>query len=283
MSHNLQTEQAVLGIFLVDGEKIKQTTLAPEHFSRHDHRRIFLAMQQVDNNGTPVDMVTVTTSLGGEIAQVGEVSYLLGLAESVPTTENFHFYEKLLVESYTNQQMRQSAIKYIENPSADALLGLKQQLHLMDQDPEADEQTVKEQLSDIAMEMISSPVQTGLATGFEDYDKMTGGAWRFDHRRCQAFDGEDRLRLEYRHEPLQERRSRRPVQSRNGVQAAAAADDFFRSTHRRSEVALDVFLSRRLQTFLPCHRGNRRVESVHPRATTNRPGHHLKNQSLRNF
>ncbi|MBX0358370.1 replicative DNA helicase [Halobacillus sp. Nhm2S1] len=180
MSHNLQTEQAVLGIFLVDGEKIKQTTLAPEHFSRHDLRRIFLAIQQVDNDGTPVDMVTVTTSLGDEIAQVGGVSYLLGLAEAVPTTENFHFYEKLLIESYTNQQMRQSAIKYIENPSADALLSLKQQLHLMDQDPEADEQTVKEQLNDIAMEMISSPVQTGLATGFEDYDKMTGGAQRGD-------------------------------------------------------------------------------------------------------
>lgn len=108
------------------------------------------------------------------------MSYLLGLAESIPTTENFHFYEKLLVESYTNQLMRQSAIKYIENPSDDALLGLKQQLHLMGQDPEADEQTVKEQLSDIAMEMISSPVQTGFSTGFEDYDKMTGGAQRGD-------------------------------------------------------------------------------------------------------
>ncbi|WP_394217585.1 DnaB-like helicase N-terminal domain-containing protein [Halobacillus trueperi] len=72
MSHNLQTEQAVLGIFLVDGEKIKQTSLAPEHFSRHDHRRIFLAIQQVDSNGTPVDMVTVTTSLGDEIAGWGE-------------------------------------------------------------------------------------------------------------------------------------------------------------------------------------------------------------------
>ena len=69
---------------------------------------------------------------------------------------------------------------YIENPSTDALLGLKQQLHLMDQDTEAEEQTVKEQLSEIAMEMTSAPAQTGFSTGFEDYDKMTGGAQRGD-------------------------------------------------------------------------------------------------------
>ncbi|SFJ31754.1 replicative DNA helicase [Halobacillus dabanensis] len=180
MSHNLQTEQALLGIFLVDGEKIKQTSLEPIHFSEREHRRIFSAIQQVDNNGTPVDMVTVTTSLGQEISDVGGVSYLLALAESVPTTENFHVYEKLLIESYTYQRMRQSAMKYIENPSADALLGLKQQLHLMDKDKEADEQTVKEQLSEIAMEMTSSPGQTGFSTGFVDYDKMTGGAQRGD-------------------------------------------------------------------------------------------------------
>ena len=75
MNHNLQTEQAILGIFLVDGERIKHTVLEPVHFSKQEHRRLFTAMQAVDDTGTPVDVVTVTTNLADDIAQVGGVSY----------------------------------------------------------------------------------------------------------------------------------------------------------------------------------------------------------------
>ncbi|MCA0970829.1 replicative DNA helicase [Halobacillus litoralis] len=176
MNPNAQAEQAILGIFLVDGARIDGTTLAAHHFSSAHHRQIFAVMWRMREAGTPVDLVTVTAALGEGIEQVGGVSYLLELSQSVPTTENLHVYEKVLVEAYAVDRIKESALGYARKQDEGALEQLKAALNETGAAVETDELTIQEQLQEIASDMTSSPGQTGFATGFTDYDKMTGGS-----------------------------------------------------------------------------------------------------------
>ncbi|RWZ54562.1 replicative DNA helicase [Halobacillus fulvus] len=180
MNPNVQTEQALLGILLLEGTKIKETRLEPHHFSNSGHRRIFTSMRNVDGEGVPVDMVTVTTDLGDGIEEVGGVGYLLEMTQAVPTTVNFHFYEKLLINAYAQEKVRKTALSYIENPNGNALDQLKKELVHIEAGEADPEPTIRDQLTEIATEMTGTSGQTGHPTGFSDYDKMTGGAQRGD-------------------------------------------------------------------------------------------------------
>src|SRR5690625_6200276 len=89
--HNIEAEQAVLGaIFLEpDSFSIASEVLLPEDFYRASHQRIYKAMFDLFEQGEPIDIVTVTTILKNNqtLDEVGGVTYLSELADSVPTAD----------------------------------------------------------------------------------------------------------------------------------------------------------------------------------------------------
>jgi replicative DNA helicase len=62
-------------------------------------RLIYTAIRSLNEKGKPIDIIPVVEELGiPNNKMVGGVSYIIQLAGSVPTTANFHFYEKLVRE-----------------------------------------------------------------------------------------------------------------------------------------------------------------------------------------
>lgn len=96
---NLEAEQAVLGAIFIDPNALdKIDALEERDFSRKTHEYILIAMRKLREKGDPVDLITVTDRLKklGRLDEIGSVSYLAELANSVPTASNIEYYARMV-------------------------------------------------------------------------------------------------------------------------------------------------------------------------------------------
>ena len=97
---NIEAEQAVLGAIFIEPEALTVATelLIPEDFYRSSHQKIFSAMIKLNDLGKAVDVITVTEELStsNQLENCGGVSYLMELANSVPTAPTLNFMRKSL-------------------------------------------------------------------------------------------------------------------------------------------------------------------------------------------
>lgn len=111
--HNHEAEQAVLGAILIEPSVLVSVNerLRAEDFYRQSHQRIFQVMNDLHEKGQPVDLVTLTSELKDRKAleEVGGVTYLTELAESVPTAANVDYYAKIVEEKSLLRRLIQTA------------------------------------------------------------------------------------------------------------------------------------------------------------------------------
>ena len=99
---NLEAEMSVLGSMLLDklaSERVLEI-LQGEDFYREAHKRIFMSMWDLAEQGEPVDLVTVAEDLRRRnlIEVVGGAGYLTTLLDSVPTAANAEYYARIVEE-----------------------------------------------------------------------------------------------------------------------------------------------------------------------------------------
>lgn len=74
---NLDAERSVLGAILLDSAAYNHVAdLPPQDFSSDAHRKIFRAIQALDERGQPIDQIALTELLfkSGELDGVGGVA-----------------------------------------------------------------------------------------------------------------------------------------------------------------------------------------------------------------
>lgn len=100
--HNREAEQSLLGGLLIDNFAWDRVgdVLVEADFYRHEHRLIFVAIAVLMNACKPADVVTVAECLEGQgkLKEVGGLSYLNELAQSVPSASNARRYAELVRE-----------------------------------------------------------------------------------------------------------------------------------------------------------------------------------------
>ena len=115
--HNIEAEQAVLGAVFLEPEAMSTAAeyLLPEDFYRASHQRIFEVMLSLSDRGEPIDLVTVTTALSNNkvLEEVGGVSYLSDIANSVPTAANIVYYTKIVSEKSTLRSLIRTATNIV--------------------------------------------------------------------------------------------------------------------------------------------------------------------------
>ena len=106
---NLDAEQSVLGAILLDPDSIVSVMefLMPEDFYRVNHQVIFKAMVELNNDSSPIDIVSVAERLNQnkQLENAGGQFYLLELAEKVPTASNVEYYSKIVSEKSTLRKL----------------------------------------------------------------------------------------------------------------------------------------------------------------------------------
>ncbi len=108
----LDAEEALLGAILIDPEALLVArSLTPADFYREAHATLFATMRQLEEDGLAVDVITVTTRLErtGQLERAGGASYILGLVNAVPTSQNARYYAQLVKQAADGRKVLQVA------------------------------------------------------------------------------------------------------------------------------------------------------------------------------
>lgn len=84
---NIEAEQALLGAVLLDNDALLMVKTTPGEFYLEKHADIWYAMQSLQAEGKPIDMITLTAKLenAGKLAELGGAAYLTGLYNATPS------------------------------------------------------------------------------------------------------------------------------------------------------------------------------------------------------
>lgn len=99
---DILAEQSVLGAIFIDESKLVfvREYIEPADFFKYANRLIFKAMIDLADRGDAIDATTVRNILDsqGDLQNIGGLSYLVEVVNSVPTSANAEYYAKIVAE-----------------------------------------------------------------------------------------------------------------------------------------------------------------------------------------
>ncbi|RHW43471.1 replicative DNA helicase [Neobacillus notoginsengisoli] len=179
---NQEAEEAFVGAFFLDGALMQECSVQPEQLYNYRLRRLFAVLQRLHEKGKPIGIISVAEEAGiKELESLGGISYITDIAVSVPTTANFHFYQNT-VKAY-NQKRRTIEItgkirdKALEEDIQDVLSdGINQLRQIEDMHGDEDAGEIQAGLVDLYIDCGKDLGEiTGIPSGFQRLDKLTGG------------------------------------------------------------------------------------------------------------
>jgi replicative DNA helicase len=193
--HNNEAEQSVIGAIFLEPQALITAAelLMPEDFYRMAHEKIFRTMIILSDKGQAIDVVTVTEELSAkkELEDVGGISYLMEIANSVPTAANIVHYARIVEEKALLRRLIRVATSIVEDGYAredevEALLAEaeKKMMEVSNRKNAGDFRHIKDVLVETydSIELLHTQKGdvTGIPTGFRDLDKITAGFQRND-------------------------------------------------------------------------------------------------------
>ena len=187
---NISAEQAALGSMLLQEDAILQGVdiLRPGDFYKKSHQIIFKCVLELFDKSRAVDLVTLTEELNriNLLEEIGGITYLTNLINSVPTAANIEYYVKIIEEKSILRNLINNATKIISmgyEEKEDAKILLDKAEHLIFEVSERNLGQsfvpIKEILQD-SFEKIEDLYHrdefiTGIPTGFDEFDDITTG------------------------------------------------------------------------------------------------------------
>lgn len=193
--HNQEAEQSVIGAIFLEPQALITAAeiLQYEDFYRVAHQKIFQTMNRLSDQGKPIDVVTVTEELSSkkELEDVGGLSYLTEIANSVPTAANIAHYARIVEEKALLRRLIRVATNIVEDgftreDEVEALLSEaeKKMMEVSNRKNAGDFRHIKDVLvqtyDNIELLHARKGDITGVPTGFRDLDKITAGFQRND-------------------------------------------------------------------------------------------------------
>lgn len=104
-----ELEEAVLGALMLEGHSIERVEefLTPEAFYVESHRTIFSAIQEINNDRQPIDLLTVTERLKKQkkLKEVGGATFLAQLTQRVASAMNVEFHATIIAQKYVQREL----------------------------------------------------------------------------------------------------------------------------------------------------------------------------------
>ena len=190
LPHDQAAESSVIGSMMMDPEAISvaQKYLSPDDFYQKSFALLFSAIVSLDNEGQPVDSVTIQNRLREMDApeNIATDSYLAQLVTAVPTSTNIEYYAKIVadksrlrtmirtMESLTNScYLNRESVQALMAETEEKMFRVLQTKESQDYVPIQD--VVMEEISKISAAARQNSSVTGLSTGFADLDFKTSG------------------------------------------------------------------------------------------------------------
>ncbi len=124
--HSIEAEMSALGSILLSERAAEelQSILVEDDFYRPAHREIFRAMRQLLQSNKAIDLVMLKNELAarGKLEEIGDVDYLIQIAESVPSASNGKYYAGVVQDKATLRRLEtagQEIVGVVRNPEMD--------------------------------------------------------------------------------------------------------------------------------------------------------------------
>src|SRR5450432_4471470 len=192
--HNLDAEKSVLGAVFIKPAAFDEvaTTLQIDDFFLPAHREIFESMIALDRRRQPIDVIAVADELKvkGMLPRLeGGESYLLALANAVPTAENILHYGRLVKEKSTLRRLIAACAEVQSSAYGDfgefeaflddaetKIFKVAQQNRR--ETYSATSELMEEVLHNLEVRTAERKAVTGVPTGFTKLDEYTAGLQR---------------------------------------------------------------------------------------------------------
>ncbi len=187
---NLEAEMAVLCSMLIEEEAISHAIelLNEDAFYKQAHRLIFNTIVGLYSKNKGVDLVTLVDELKkkGTLEEVGGINYLTTLTTFVPTAANIRHYAKIVKEKGMLRNLIASTTSILseaydaQEEVGDLLDKAERMIFEITSNKVEGGFVELKKIIPHSIEIIDSLYQkkaniTGLATGFDDFDRLTAG------------------------------------------------------------------------------------------------------------
>ena len=190
LPHSVEAEQSVIGSMIMDREAIVVASelISGEDFYNKQYGILFETMLELNNEGNPVDLVTLQNRLKEKDVppEVSSLEFVRDLITAVPTSANIKYYANIVAEKSTLRRL----IRLNEDIANTCYIG-KENLEFILEDTEkrvfqlvqrrnTEDFVPIRQVVMNAMDKIETSAKnkgsvTGIPTGFTDLDYRTAG------------------------------------------------------------------------------------------------------------
>lgn len=190
LPHSIEAEQSVIGSMLIDKEAI---TIASEQISGDDfygkqYGILFNAMVELNDEGKPVDLVTLQQRLKEKSAppEIYNLEYIRDVMAAVPTSVNVKYYAQIVAEKAVLRKLIRvneeiANVCYAQNDTLESILEQSEKniFDIVQKRNNGDFVPIRQIVMN-TMNMIEEASKnrgavTGIATGFLDLDYKTAG------------------------------------------------------------------------------------------------------------
>ena len=187
---NLDAERSLLGGILVDPEALNKIVdvVDVDDFYREDHRTIFQLVMDLYEKNEPIDLLTVSSMARdkGLTEKMGGVANLSRLVDVMPTSANIAHYARMVKEKALLRNLMHVATDIVErgyevDTNVDTFIDEAERMifQIAEKKYRPSFFSIKDLVweSMKTIESLKSRVDgiTGVATGFTELDRMTGG------------------------------------------------------------------------------------------------------------
>lgn len=189
LPQNIDAEQSVIGALFLDQGSIAKVArfLRAEDFYMESHRKIYEAILILEENGHPVDLITVVNHLRdtGILDRIGGAAYVASLASMLPTAANVEYHahiveEKALLRNLIQIATRIASLGY-EGEDVEQLINQSEKMILELTSRRASSAfTAMKELVMQVLKYIEDRYQNkgailGVSSGFKDIDNLCCG------------------------------------------------------------------------------------------------------------
>ena len=190
LPHSIEAEQSVIGSMIMDQEAITTASeiVTREDFYNQAYGVLFETMLELNDQGKPVDMITLQARLKEKDVppQVSSLEFVRELLSAVPTSANVKYYATIVAEKAllrkmirVNEEIANSCyaqkddLDYIMNNAEKSVMAISQKRNSGEFVPIR--QVVMNAMDKIEKAARNRGAVTGIATGFIDLDYRTAG------------------------------------------------------------------------------------------------------------
>ncbi len=192
---NIEAERSVLGSLLIDPDGYNKISgsLRPEDFYRHSHKRMFEAIQALGERSEPPDFVTVCEELERmqALEEAGGEVYVSSVANEVPSAFHVEYYAEIVRRASVLREIIDGASEIARmamNSDAESgevldkaesiIFAIAKQTDLREYLPIRE--VLTEFFDQLDFRHDHPDVLSGIPTGFDTLDALTGGFQRSD-------------------------------------------------------------------------------------------------------